>query len=223
MCSAVCVCVSLKDSPPPCQPPLCSHRLLQPPGCLSSKRSQSGVSNLLCSFRRSFVAMEATFWFEEYKGNHSRLVSKICPKDSLWLFFWKSLIGRIPSSVLPEVLHPIPSPISKLKLVKSLWRETSHLLPSFPTNGWSWRWCCLQWICWHPERLSQWKLPEKRDRERSPGKRQIAAPLSDLNVSMFLCRAVWSCPNWSSFSGSVFPVSRFFPSANFRCLVTKKF
>ena len=119
----MCVCVSLKDSPPPGQPP---HHL--PLGFAACRLPQSrlGAGNLLCSFRSSFVAMEATIWFEERKGNPLLLLPKICPKDRLLLFFWKTLIGSFPPSAQSEVLYHISSPTSKTQalpgpLEGSLW------------------------------------------------------------------------------------------------------
>ena len=167
--------------------------------------------------------MEATFWFEECKGNHLFLVSKIFPKDRLSLFFWKSLIGRIPSSTQSEVLYSIPSPASKHKLAKSLWRKTCRF-HQFHTNGWSWRWCCLQWNTSQSEwPLSQKKLHKERDGERSPGKRQsLPLTLNDLNVSIFVVKlfeAVLAESSWQE----VFSVFWLFTSANFKCLATKKF
>ena len=200
---SMCVCVSLKDSPPPGQPP---HHL--PLGFAACRLPQSrlGAGNLLCSFRSSFVAMEATFWFAECKGNPLLLVPKICPKDRLLLFFWKSLIGRFPPSAQSEVLYLILSPTSKLKLSQGLWKGVWGF-HRFPTNGWSWRWCSLQWDASQSEcrRLSRGKQLEERGGERSPGKRRsLPLHLSDRNTSVFCCKALWSCPRWKSLAGSVF-------------------
>lgn len=84
-----CVCVSLKDAPPPqpasSQLPLgfAVSRFPQPP-------QGASMDNLLSSFKRRFVVLKVTFWAEECKGNHLFFVSKICPKDRLLLFFWKA-------------------------------------------------------------------------------------------------------------------------------------
>lgn len=102
------------------------------------------------------------------KGNPLLLVPKICPKDRLLLFFWKSLIGSFPPSAQSEVLYPIPSPTSKLKLSQGLWKGVYgfHRFPQMADPGGG---AVLQWGLHNQSalRLSPGKLLEERGGEES--------------------------------------------------------
>lgn len=151
------------------------------------------MGNLLYGFRSQFVAVEATFWGEEQKGNCLFLVSKICSKDRLLLFFWKSLIGQIPPRSQPKGLYPSPSPTSKLKLAKNRWRKTCWV-PSFHTMVHSGGGAVCNGNLHNHQKQRVGSQSGNCTRNGIVKEAQVrghpSLTLNDQNISIFLCKAL---------------------------------